>query len=221
MNLKQLGEICQHHNILYCVDAIQSLGALAFDVQQIMADFVVADGHKWLMSPEGLGLFYCRGELRKQISPSQYGWRMVADPLDFDSLSWSEAQTARKFECGSPNMLGIHALNSSIKLILKRDICFIEELILKNSQILIKKLQSISGIHIQSNTTIERLSGIVAFKHQEVASELLYNELMSHHVICAMRNGNIRFSAHYYTSEETLEQAIDVLKKLLKKQRLK
>jgi len=62
--LPALGEFCRRKNILFCVDAIQSVGCVPFDAQAAQADFVAADGHKWLLGPEGLGLFYCRATLR-------------------------------------------------------------------------------------------------------------------------------------------------------------
>ncbi len=215
MNLEKLGEFCQQNQILYCVDAIQSIGALKFDVQAINADFVMADGHKWLMSPEGLGLFYCKASLRSQLKLSQYGWRMIENQFDFDSLTWSEAKTARKFECGSPNMLGIHALNCSIKLILKRNIEFIEQLLVKNSRYIIKKLEAIPEIIVQSKSDANRISGIVSFRHNTISSERLYNELMAKNVICAMRHGNVRFSPHYYTSTEVIDGAVEILNEII------
>ncbi|MDH5300030.1 MAG: aminotransferase class V-fold PLP-dependent enzyme, partial [Gammaproteobacteria bacterium] len=64
--LDELGEFCKKQQILFCVDAIQSLGAAAFDVQACQADFVVADGHKWMAGPEGIGIFYVREDIRHQ-----------------------------------------------------------------------------------------------------------------------------------------------------------
>ena len=217
MDLKKLGEFCRQQQVLFCVDAIQSIGALTFDVQDIQADFVMADGHKWLMSPEGLGLFYCRAELRKTMKPTQYGWRMIEDLFNFDTLVWSEAHSARKFECGSPNMLGIHALNSSIMLIKERKIEFIEKNVVNNSKYIIKKITAIPEISLKSSTDNDRLSGIVSFRHENISSEALYHELMAHNVICAMRHGNVRFSPHYYTSTEIIDGAIEILKKILMK----
>lgn len=215
MDLKKLGTLCQQKKVLFCVDAIQSIGALKFDVQAIKADFAMADGHKWLMSPEGLGLFYCRPEVRDKLKPSQYGWRMVENQFDFDSLTWSEARSARKFECGSPNMLGIHALNSSVKLILKRDINYIEQSIINNTLYTVEKLKTIPDIMIQSDITAQRISGIIAFRHKQYASEQLYQHLMKRNVICAVRQNNVRFSAHYYTSRENIDAAINILKRII------
>jgi len=111
MDIEKIGAFCKSRQILFCIDAIQSLGALMFDVRRVHADFVMADGHKWMLGPEGLAIFYCTPEMRSRLTLHQYGWHMVEDLYNFDRKEWRAAKTARCFECGSPNMLGIHALN--------------------------------------------------------------------------------------------------------------
>ena len=117
LNLEKIGHFCSNHDILFCVDAIQSIGAIQFDAQAIRADFVMADGHKWMLGPEGVALFYCRKELREQLRLFQYGWHMTDAFVDFDNQEWKPADSSRRFECGSPNMLGIHALSASLSLL--------------------------------------------------------------------------------------------------------
>ena len=85
MDLARLGRHCRAHGALFCIDAIQSLGALRFDVQDIQADFVAADAHKWLLAPEGIAVFYCRAELRERIRLHQYGWHMVEDSGNYSA----------------------------------------------------------------------------------------------------------------------------------------
>lgn len=212
MDLKKLGIFCHESKVLFCVDGIQSIGALKFDVQDIHADFVMADGHKWLMSPEGLGLFYCKAELRPSLKLTQYGWHMTEALFDFDTLDWTEAKSARRFECGSPNMLGIHALNASVSLILERRIELIEQELVYKSKSIAKKLEAIPKISVTSVVSNMRLSGIISFRHETISSEMIHNELMSNNVICAMRHGNVRFSPHYYTDDTVINRAIDILK---------
>ena len=84
MNLAQLRQACRQHNSLFCIDAIQSLGAVPFNAQEVNADFVCADGHKWLLSPEGTGIFYCRHEHLKTLKLHQFGWHMVNNPEDYE-----------------------------------------------------------------------------------------------------------------------------------------
>ena len=215
MDLQPLGQYCQQHNILFCVDAIQSLGALPMDVQDINADCIMADGHKWLISPEGLGVFYCRDSLLEQLKPSQFGWHMTEDLYNFDALEWRPAQSARKFECGSPNMLGVHALHSSVSLILEHGIEKITQQLLFNSLYLADKLKQLPDINIMSSLSRDRLSGIIAFRHSKLSSEAIYQTLMEKNVICAMRHGNVRFSPHYYTSKVVMDKGIVILRDVI------
>ena len=83
LDLDRLGTLCRDRGVLFCVDAIQSLGALPLDVQACGADFVMADGHKWLLGPEGCAVFYVRSQVRERLRLRQYGWHMVEDHLDF------------------------------------------------------------------------------------------------------------------------------------------
>ncbi len=66
-DLQRLGDGCRQRCVLFCIDAIHQLGALPFDVQACQCAFAMADGHKWLLGPEGLGVFYCRSDLRAQL----------------------------------------------------------------------------------------------------------------------------------------------------------
>jgi len=96
MDLEKIGQFCKDNNILFCVDAIQQIGALPFDVQEINADFVIADGHKWLLSAEGLGLFYVRKEVMDKLQVLQYGWHMVDKLSDYSAQQFELARTAGK-----------------------------------------------------------------------------------------------------------------------------
>ncbi|HKJ21707.1 MAG TPA: aminotransferase class V-fold PLP-dependent enzyme, partial [Gammaproteobacteria bacterium] len=137
LDLATLGAFFHDHRILFCVDAIQSLGALLMDVQHIQADFVMADGHKWLLAPEGLGVFYCRAECRDQLKLTQFGWHMLEQHTDFDRRDWAPAKGARRFECGSPNMLGVHGLHASLSLLTEVGLDNIQRNVLSNSKYLI------------------------------------------------------------------------------------
>lgn len=117
LDLARLGEGCEQRGVLLCIDAIQQLGALPFDVQQSRCAFAMADGHKWMLGPEGLGVFYCRSDLRDQLKLHEYGWHMLEHAGDYDRTDWEPARSARRFECGSPNLLGAMALEASLSLL--------------------------------------------------------------------------------------------------------
>lgn len=208
LDLQCIGEFCRQHKILFCVDAIQSIGALQFDVQACHIDFAMADGHKWMLGPEGLALFYVNPERLDALQLHQYGWHMTEDYLNFDSREWTVAESARRFECGSPNMLAIHALQASTALLLEIGMQEIEQRVNMNSRYLIDLIGKHKDLICITNTDPERLSGIVTFKHQAKDSHHLYTELMQAGIMCAYRGGGIRFSPHFYSSRETLDRGI-------------
>lgn len=215
VDLESIGTFCQEKDILFCVDAIQSLGVFPFDCQAINADFVVADGHKWMLGPEGLALFYSRATAREQLKLNQFGWHMVELMGDYDRVEWDEAKSARKFECGSPNMLGTYALSASLSLILEYGVNHIATAVLDKTAYLGKNLQKIPGVSILSPQTDENRSGIVTFKHQDSDSSELYKALMERQIICAHRGGGVRFSPHFYTPQEKLDRAIAAVTELI------
>jgi selenocysteine lyase/cysteine desulfurase len=183
------------------------------DVQAIEADFIVADGHKWLMAPEGLALFYCRAALREQLNLRQFGWHMVENMFEFDRRDWRPADSARRFECGSPNMLGIHGLSASLSLLLELGMSLVEQQICAKGTYMAERLQGLDGIQVCAES--RRRGGIVAFRHADIAVEALYQHLQQHNIICAIRQGSIRFSAHFYTRQALLDHALEVVAKAL------
>ncbi len=206
MDLERIGAFCRRRGVLFCVDAIQSLGALRADVQAWQADFVMADGHKWLLGPEGLGVFYTTPAARDLLNLTEYGWHMVEHAGDYDRADWEIARSARRFECGSPNLLGVHALEASLSLLLETGIEEVERRVLTNAAYLIERIQADNKLILL--TPPQRHAGIITFRPQACAPEPLYHHLRQHGIICALRGGGIRFSPHFYTTEAELERAL-------------
>ena len=211
IDLNKLGTFCRDNAILFCVDAIQSIGALQFDVQAINADFVMADGHKWMLGPEGIAVFYTTAKARDQLTLNQFGWHMVEDQYDFDQLDWHPARSARRFECGSPNMLGIHALDASLSLLVETGMESVERKLIKNTSYIIDNINNIDNFILISDEDPARRSGIVTFRHTEMGTAELYQLLTSKGIVCAPRGGGIRFSPHFYTPQTLLESTIEIL----------
>jgi len=202
MDLNRLGQFCHDQEILFCVDAIQSLGALQFDVEVCLADFVVADGHKWMLGPEGLAVFYSRSEAREQLKLLQYGWHMVERVGDFDASEWRPAAAARRFEPGSPNMLGIHALNASISLFEDIGMAKVESLVLSRAETLMGWVKENPDLELITPVQPGRYAGIVTFRHRKLdpaGHADLYRRLMKAGIVCANRADGIRLSPHFYT----------------------
>lgn len=208
MDLEQIGAFCRRRGILFCVDAIQSLGALRADVQAWQADFVMADGHKWLLGPEGLGVFYTTPVARDWLRLTEYGWHMVEHAGDYDRTDWEIARSARRFECGSPNFLGIHALEASLSLLLAIGMEEVERRVLSNAAYLIQRIQA--AHHLTLLTPPQHHAGIVTFCPKTCDPKLLYHQLRQQGIICALRGGGIRFSPHFYNTEAELDQAFSI-----------
>lgn len=221
MDLPRIGAFCRQHQILFCVDAIQSLGALQFDGPAIQPDFVVADGHKWMMAPEGCALFYSRPESRKQLQLYQFGWHMREYPFEFDPLDrcdqgsccgdsegWQAASSARCFEPGSPNMVGIHGLEASMALLESHGMAAVEQAVLEHTGWLMRQVDARPDFQLLSDRREARRSGMVTFCVPSVDAGRLFERLTEAGVQCALRGGGIRFSPHYYTPQEELERVM-------------
>jgi len=208
MDLQRIGEFCRQRGILFCIDAIQSLGAVRFDVQAYQADFVMADGHKWLFGPEGLGVFYTTPEARERLRLTQFGWHMMKDTHNYENKPWEIDPTARRFECGSPNMLGIQALSASLSLLLETGMETVEALVLERAGYLREAIAARPHLQLLSKPRPGLDSGIVVFKHRSVGTETLYRHLQASGVVCAPRGGGIRFSPHFYNGFDEIDRAL-------------
>ncbi|UTW08373.1 aminotransferase class V-fold PLP-dependent enzyme [Pseudomonas benzenivorans] len=214
LDLERLGHGCRQRGVLLCVDAIQQLGALPFDVQRYQCDFAMADGHKWLLGPEGLGAFYCRGELREQLKLHEYGWHMLEHPGDYQRKDWQAARTARRFECGSPNLLGAMALEASLSLLEEVGMAQVGHAVEERVQWLLDGLDTLPGVSLHSPRNPTRRAGIVTFSLAGWNNQALYERLRREQVICAQRGGGVRLSPHFYSEARIIEETLQLLHQL-------
>ena len=215
LDLARLGQGCRQRGVLFCIDAIQQLGALPFDVQAYACDFAMADGHKWLLGPEGLGVFYCRSALREQLKLHEYGWHMLEHAGDYQRQDWKPAHSAKRFECGSPNMLGAMALEASLSLLEEVGMAQVAQGLNERIQALQDGLQRLPGCQLHSPLEPARRAGILTFSLAGWDNQLLHKRLLDQQVICAQRGVGIRFSPHFYTSEAVIEETLALLHQLV------
>ncbi len=210
-DLATLGQACQERGILFCVDAIQSLGCLPIDVRAMKIDFLSADGHKWLLSPEGAGIFYCRHELLGLLRPSHVGWAAVKNAMDFCDYKLDFRDDARRFDSGSYNLVGIWGMGASIEWLLELGI----ENIWTRVQSLTNRLATgvrAKGYRLVSSREPSEASGIVAFVSDTHDHARLVNHLrQEYRTVIASREGRLRVSPHFYNTEEEIDQLIDHL----------
>ncbi|UVL17864.1 aminotransferase class V-fold PLP-dependent enzyme [Pseudomonas sp. B21-044] len=214
LDLARLGVACRQRGVLFCIDAIQQVGALPFDVQRYQCDFAMADGHKWMLGPEGLGVFYCRSELRRQLKLHAYGWHMLEHLGDFERREWQPARSARRFECGSPNMLGACALEASLSLLEDVGMALVAEQLELRVEQLHQGLLAIPGVQVHSPADPSRRAGIVNFSIDGQANVDIYRALNNNGVICALRGPGVRFSPHFYTDQRLIDEVLCQIRQL-------
>ena len=211
LDLGRLGDACRERGVLFCVDAIQQLGALRLHAGDCHIDFLAADAHKWLLGPEGVAVFYSRPEARERLSLLQQGWHMCEQPWHFQREDWSPAVSGQRFEAGSPNSLGAAALYAASGLLLEWKIRKVEERVLANSAYLIARLPGLPGVRLVSHDDPRRRSGIVSFSCDRVPARELHRRLAARDVNCALRGDSVRLSPHFYQGEHELESFLEVL----------
>ncbi len=211
LDLQRLGADCKQQNVLFCIDAIQQLGALPFDVQRYQCDFAMADGHKWLLGPEGLGVFYVRSELREQLKLHEFGWHMLEHMGDYTRTEWEPAKSARRFECGSPNMLGAMALEASLSLLEEVGMEQVAALIAERVKWLQEGLSAIPGVTLHSPLNPARRAGILSFSIDGIDNQTVYEALKTQQVICIPRGPGVRFSPHFYTEKRVIDETVAII----------
>ncbi|AZD84681.1 Cysteine desulfurase [Pseudomonas chlororaphis subsp. aureofaciens] len=211
LDLQRLGAGCKQQDVLFCIDAIQQLGAHPFDVQAYQCDFAMADGHKWMLGPEGLGVFYCRSELRAQLKLHEFGWHMLEHMGDYSRSEWEPAKSARRFECGSPNMLGAMTLEASLSLLEEVGMEHVATLIAERVQWLQDGLNAIPGVRLHTPLNPARRGGIFSFSIDGIDNQVVYEALQQQQVVCIPRGPGVRFSPHFYTEKRVIDETLAIV----------
>lgn len=208
-DLVKIGKLCRELNILLCVDGIQACGAVPVDVKAMNIDFLSADGHKWLLGPEGAGIFYCRQELQGLLRP-EIGWMNVENANDYGTYDFTLRQDARRYECGSHNVPGILGLGASLELLGEVGMTTVTARILGLTQRLVTGLAA-KGYTVISSRRPGEASGIVSFKSNRHQHEQIIKDLEQRHVIIVEREGRLRASPHFYNSETEIDRVLEAL----------
>ncbi|RAU47374.1 MULTISPECIES: aminotransferase class V-fold PLP-dependent enzyme [unclassified Pseudomonas] len=216
LDIERLGAGCKRRNVLFCIDAIQHIGALPFDVQASQCDFAMADGHKWMCSPEGLGVFYCRADLRPRLTLHEFGWHMLEHSGDYGRNEWQPAASAQRFECGSPNTLGAVALDASLSLLEEVGMDTVGNAVLERVMWLEEGLGKINGVQLHTSQEAARRSGILTFSLDSQPAAQVWQELMHNQVVCLPRGPGIRFSPHFYTPSRVIEETLAIVQAIAK-----
>lgn len=210
-DLIRIGEYCRANKKLFCVDAIQSMGVWPVDVQAMSIDYLAADGHKWMLGPEGAGVFYCRRELIDRTRPLMIGWMNVVDAQNYGTYDYTLKSDAGRFECGTLNIPGLLGLKASIDMLSGIGIENVGRRIHQLTDYLIVGLIQ-KGYKIISPRGPGQDSGIVSFISPTHPHEQIWRSLRKEHKTeIALREGRLRVSPHFYNTEEQIDRLIEHL----------
>ena len=212
-DIQALGEICREHDVWFVVDAIQSLGAIEVDVQSCNVDILAADGHKWLLAPEGAAIFYCADEKRERLINTNIGWASVVNPRDFLNYDLKQKPDATRFEEGSYNSVGLYGLKAAIELLLDIGISVIKARILELTAHLIAGLEA-KGYRVVTPRANSERAGIVIFESDRHTPTEIYESLYAENIITAERGSGVRVSPHFYNTISEIECLLEVLPNL-------
>jgi cysteine desulfurase/selenocysteine lyase len=209
-DLEALGGLCREYGVLFCVDAIQSVGCFPIDVEKCGIDFLAADGHKWMLSVEGCGIFFCSKRVQELITPRIIGWRSVRNNRDFDTYHMDLQPGAGRFEEGTPNTPGIFALGAAIDLLLELDVSAIGERVLALTDRLVDGLRA-RGAELRSPREPGEASGIVSFALPGQEPGHTVRRLRAEKIFVIERRGGVRASPHFYNSEDEIDRLLATL----------
>jgi selenocysteine lyase/cysteine desulfurase len=209
-DLDALGELCRSRGIAFFVDAIQGLGPLTIDVSRTPIDFLAADGHKWLLGPEGAGLLYVRGEWIDRLRPLGVGWHSVVGSYNNPKNEFRLKPNAQRWEGGTFNMPGIQAFGESVGLLLEVGPEAVSRRILDRAEAVREAARS-AGWAVYGSTRAEDLSGIVALTREGTDPTAFARFARDRGVALACRRGRVRVSPHIYNDADDLARLAEVL----------
>ncbi len=210
-DLAGIGEFCQKQGIFFFVDAIQSLGVVPMDVRAYGIDALAADGHKWMLSPEGIGGLFVSRDVMEMVEPVILGWHSVRNRFDFEQYDFTLSPDARRFEPGSFNTVGLAAFGASLHLILSISVERIWERVRRLTEEAIECALR-AGYEVVSPRQPEERSGIVTFRVPGAEPQRLWKALLSRNVVCSPRAGGIRVSPHFYNISEEISRFFQIVK---------
>lgn len=223
--IERIGQICRHYKTLYLVDACQSAGQRILDVDAIGCDFLTATLRKYMRGPRGAGFMYASDRV---LQPNQF--MLLPDMIGADWTgidSWKTNPTARRFEYFEhPPAIKIGSAVAT-RYLLSQDQQWVQDRTTHLGQVLRNRLSDIPGVRVLDHGTT--LCGIVTAYHPAFQGCKVRDWLREQHVNTSVSTLNaaqidfsrkgveaaLRLSAHYYNTEEEIEQAVAFIEQFI------
>jgi cysteine desulfurase/selenocysteine lyase len=209
-DLESIGKVCRRRGVYLVVDGIQGVGALNLDVKKCRIDGLSAGGHKWLLSPQGSGIFYCSSRVVKKLAHPMPGWMSVVGWQDYYNFDYRLFPDSRRYESAQRNFIGITGLLESLKLVNSLGIKDVETRLIAMTDHLCALLRA-GGFRIYSPREHGEKSGIVSFYPRKLKAETVHAGLLRQGFVTSARQGCIRVSPHLYNTFEEMDRLVKAL----------
>jgi selenocysteine lyase/cysteine desulfurase len=207
IDLSAIGAWLHERGVLFCVDAIQTLGAIRFDAAHV--DFVCADAHKWLLGPNGIALLWTLQSAMEKMRPAILGWLASQERENWFAYDTTPIASAERFEPGARNYLGIVALEAALALYEEADPHFVQQRVSHLRDYAAEQLRA-CGCHLLWTPDPGRPSGIVSFQPSHGETAKLYQTLDEHFALSLRQDKNgahwIRVSPHWMNTEDDINR---------------
>ncbi|HXM42857.1 MAG TPA: aminotransferase class V-fold PLP-dependent enzyme [Bryobacteraceae bacterium] len=210
VDLEAIGEICHRNRCAFLVDAIQGLGAFPVDVRKAHIGALAADGHKWLLGPEGCGILFVSQEFQDSVQPVEFGWTNVARYADYASRDMTLRPDAGRYECGTLNTIGCYGLRASMEFLLEVGIDAIAPAIQRLGDLVAEGVQA-KGYEVLGSRSAANGAGIVSFRRDGLEAGDVVRRLNAAGVTVAPRQGWVRVSPHFYNSPDDIGSMLEAL----------
>ena len=214
IEIDAIGKFLRERGILFCLDAIQTLGAFPTTVEHV--DFLAADAHKWLLGPCGAGVLYVRREIQERLNPPIYGWHNVRNPNFVAQEQIVFRGGAVKYEAGTQNLVGLVGLIAALEIALEIGIENIAAELLRKRALLVPALLAKGFTVLNADAKPENASGIVSFFQPGKNIAELNKKLLEAGIVASLRTNRkgqnfIRLSPHFYNTDAELQRVLELL----------
>lgn len=214
IDVDAIGALLHERDILFSLDAIQTLGAFPTRVTNV--DFLSADAHKWLLGPLAIGIVFVKKARFDLLRPTLLGaWNVVSPNFQAqDSVQF--VPTAQRYEPGVLNIAGVYGMRAAIELIAGHGIEVVAARLLELKAHLLAQIEPL-GFRIFGPREGANATSITTFRHESVSSAKLFAALEKAGVVASLRHDRegrdyLRFSPHLYNTETELDQAVAILR---------
>lgn len=205
-DLVALGRMCREQDVLFCVDAIQTVGALPVDVREAGIDFLSADSHKWMLGMPGVGVLFVDSGRVREMRPALLGWKSMVDGWEFDSRYDTLLPDAGRFEEGSPSYALIEGLSAAVSLLQEVSI----EAIADRVGRLVERLAAgLEPLGCAIGPVRPARHHILSFSHPGICLESAAADLRRRGILVSVRGAGIRVAPHFYNTEAEIDRFVE------------